>query len=91
MTPANFCVLWLEKKEELQNTQGGGFDLEYLHLYFQPANSPDKNINNLGFFVSIQALQFQHPSANIRELIARVLQLYETHPHAKLNNVFLTL
>jgi hypothetical protein len=36
------------------------------------------NINNLGFFVSIQALQYQHPSANIGELISRVLQLYHT-------------
>jgi hypothetical protein len=58
------------------------------NFYFQTANSPYTNINGLGFFVSIQALQFQHPSANIGELIARVLQLYETYPHAKLNNVF---
>jgi hypothetical protein len=28
-----------------------------LHFYFQPANSSGMNINNLGFFVSIQALQ----------------------------------
>jgi hypothetical protein len=55
ITPAEFRVLWLEKKVELQNMHGGGLDCD-LHLYFQPANSPDTNINNLGFFVSIQAL-----------------------------------
>jgi hypothetical protein len=27
------------------------------HFYFQPENSPDRNINDLGFFVSMQALQ----------------------------------
>jgi hypothetical protein len=68
----------LENKVELQNTHGGGLDWD-LHLYFQAANSPDTNINDLGFFVSIQALQFQHPSANIGELIARVLQLYQRY------------
>jgi hypothetical protein len=80
----------LEKKVELQNMHGGGLDWD-LHLYFQSANSPDTNINDLGCFVSIQALQLQHPSNNILgELIARVLQLYQTYPHLKLNNVFLT-
>jgi hypothetical protein len=91
ITPAEFRVLWLEKKVELQNRHGGGLDWD-LRLYFQPANSPDTDLNNLaGFFVSIQALQFQHLSGNIGELTARVLQLYQTYPYAKLNNVFLTL
>jgi hypothetical protein len=62
-----------------------------LDLYFQPANSPDTNINDLGFFISIQALQFQHPSTNIGELIMRVLLLYQMYRHNKLNSVFLTL
>jgi hypothetical protein len=87
ITPAEFRVLWLERKVELQNMHGGGLDWD-LHLYFQPANSPDTNINDLDFFVSIQALHFQHPIANIGELIARDLQLYQTHPHAKLNMAF---
>jgi hypothetical protein len=90
ITPAEFCVLWLEKKVELQNRHGGGLDWD-LYLYFQPAKSPGTNINDLGFFVPIQALQFQHPSANIGEVIARVLQLYQTYPHMKLNNLSLTL
>jgi hypothetical protein len=89
ITPAEFCVLWLEKKVELQNTHSGGLDWD-LHLYFQSASIPDTNINNLGFFVSSQVLQFQHPSTNIGELIARILQLYQMHPHMKLNIVFLT-
>jgi hypothetical protein len=90
ITPAEFRPLWLERKVELQNMHGGGLDWD-LHLYFQPANSPDSNINNIGLFLSIQALQFQHPSANIGEFIVRVLQLYQTYPHFKLNNIFLTL
>jgi hypothetical protein len=64
MTPDKFCVLWLEKKVEPQNAHGAGLDWD-LHFYFQPANSPDMNINGLAFFVSIQALQYQYPSANI--------------------------
>jgi hypothetical protein len=90
ITPNEFRVLWLERKVELQNAHGDGLDWD-LQFYFQPANSPDLNINDLGFFASIQALQYQHPSANIGEMIARVLQLYVTYPHTKLNNVFLTL
>jgi hypothetical protein len=43
------------------------------------------------FFLSIQALQFQHPSTNIGELVGRVLRLYQMYPHVKLNNVFFTL
>jgi hypothetical protein len=87
MTPAKFWFLWLEKKVELQNAHGDGLDWD-LHFYFQPANSPDTNVKDLGFFLSIQALQYQYPSANIGELIPRVLQLYQAYPHSKLNNVF---
>jgi hypothetical protein len=87
LTSAEFCVLWLEKKVELQNEHGDGLDWD-LYFYFQPANSPVTNINDLGFFVSIQALQYQQPSADIGKLIQRVLQLYQTYPHRKLNNVF---
>jgi hypothetical protein len=75
---------------ELQNADGDVFDWD-LHFYFQPANSPDRNINNFGFFVSIQALQYQHASANIGELIPRDLQLYQTYSHGKTEQCFLNL
>jgi hypothetical protein len=90
ITPAEFCVLWLEKKVELQNMHGGGLDWD-LQLCFQLANSPDTNINDIGFFVLMQALQFQHPDANIGELCMKVLHLHQTYPHVKLNKVILTL
>jgi hypothetical protein len=80
----------LEKKVELQNMHGGGLDWD-LQLCFQLANSPDTNINDIGFFVLIQALHFQHPDANIGELCMKVLHLYQTYPHVKLNKVILTL
>jgi hypothetical protein len=80
ITLAELCVLWLERKVELQNMHGGGLDWD-LHLSFKPANSADTKINDLGFFISIQALQFEQSSTNIGELIVRVLQLYQTYPH----------
>lgn len=62
-----------------------------LHLVQQPPNSPDCNILDLGFFVSIQALQFSmNPASNIEELIERVMEAWDSYNPKKLNRVFLT-
>ena len=60
-------------------------------LYFQPPNSPDLNVLDLGFFRTLQGLQFQEPSENTAVLIARVLLCFQQYQAEKLNRVFITL
>ncbi|XP_057775233.1 uncharacterized protein LOC130994215 [Salvia miltiorrhiza] len=57
----------------------------------QPANSPDTNVNDLGFFRAIQTLKDQKPAKNMEELLENVKAAYEEYPPEKLNSVFLTL
>lgn len=57
----------------------------------QPANSPDCNILDLGFFRALQSLQFSRgPSANIDELIANVIATWNAYEARKIYYVFLT-
>src|SRR5258708_32507636 len=55
-----------------------GFDIR---VVFQPPNSPDMNVLDLGYFRSIQTLQHQHPSNSTEELIATVKRSFEELPH----------
>ncbi|XP_057792560.1 uncharacterized protein LOC131009281 [Salvia miltiorrhiza] len=65
-----------------------GFNFQ---LVCQPANSPDTNVNDLGFFRAIQTLKDQKPAKNVEELLKNVQDAYEEYPPEKLNHVFLTL
>lgn len=57
----------------------------------QPPNSPDTNILDLGFFRSLQALQWQQPPATtIDGLIANVMAAWEQYDPVLLNKIFLT-
>lgn len=57
----------------------------------EPPNSPDMNINDLGFFRAIQSLQSEKRCANVDELVNAVTNNYnELTPHT-LNKVFLSL
>lgn len=60
-----------------------GFDMR---LSFQPPNSPDLNVLDLGVFRAIQSSQYQQAPKNIEELVCAVEKSFEG-----LNNVFLTL
>ena len=60
-------------------------------MYNQPPNSLDLNVLDLGFFASIQMLQFNHPCNSIDKLVPRVMECFHSYPHNKLNTVFLTL
>ncbi|KAE9348920.1 hypothetical protein PR003_g6164 [Phytophthora rubi] len=60
-------------------------------LEFQPANSPDYNTLDLGYFSSIQALQYQEDCYNIDQLIRAVRKSYDALECEKLDNIFLTL
>ncbi len=57
----------------------------------QPANSPDFNVLDLGFFNAIHSLQHQAAAENIGDLLKAVeTALGEIHPR-KLGDIFLTL
>jgi hypothetical protein len=60
-------------------------------LYTQPANSPDCNINDLGFFWALQTLYQKSTPSNVGEIIANVQQAYQDYNHRKINWIWLSL
>ncbi len=63
-----------------------------IKLVNQPPNSPDTNINDLAFFVSIQSLQHKIGAGSNKEsLIQSVMEAYEKYDWKKLCNSWLTL
>ena len=62
-----------------------------IECVFQPANSPDMNILDLGYFNSIQSLQQKMVAKNIDELIGNVQKSFENLTPVTLNNVWLSL
>ncbi|XP_057779857.1 uncharacterized protein LOC130998457 [Salvia miltiorrhiza] len=65
-----------------------GFDIRIVH---QPPNSPDTNINDLGWFRAIQSLQVQSVATNEHELVKTVEKSFEELSPHTLNSVFLSL
>jgi hypothetical protein len=60
-----------------------------VEIYNQPPNSPDTNINDLAFFVSIQTLQHRIGSGNNKNtLIESVIQAYNQYPWKSMRNAF---
>ena len=57
----------------------------------QPPNSPDFNVLDLGFFNSIQSLQYQKATRTIEELIGAVETAFIELPVDTLSRTFLTL
>ncbi|XP_076900093.1 uncharacterized protein LOC143554124 [Bidens hawaiensis] len=74
--------------EFMHETSKDGFDIR---LYFQPPNSPDLNVLDLGFFRAIQSLQEHEVLGSIDELVSAVKMSFERMPSHELNKVFLTL
>ncbi|XP_057798731.1 uncharacterized protein LOC131014673 [Salvia miltiorrhiza] len=74
--------------EFLAVPRADGFNIQ---LLCQPANSPDTNVNDLGFFRAIQSLKDQKPANEVGELIKNVQETYNDYPPQKINHVFLTL
>ncbi|KAH7853333.1 hypothetical protein Vadar_001315 [Vaccinium darrowii] len=74
--------------EFLEEASKDGFDIR---LVFQPPNSPDLNVLDLGFFRAIQTLQYQQAPKNVDELVSAVMRAFEELPSERLENVFLTL
>ena len=57
----------------------------------QPPNSPDLNVLDLGFFSTIQSLQYKESPKNIDDLVNIVVKSFEAFPSKKSNHIFLTL
>ncbi|XP_047258867.1 uncharacterized protein LOC124891098 [Capsicum annuum] len=55
--------------EFIEAARQDGFDIR---LYFQPSNSPDLNVLDLGFFRAIQSLQYQKAPKKVDELVEAV-------------------
>lgn len=66
----------------------GGFDIR---LMCQPANSPDLNVLDLGFFSAIQSLRYKVAPKTIDDLVVAVEDAYEAYSPKLLNRIFLTL
>lgn len=62
-----------------------------IRLINQPANSPDLNCLDLGFFVSLQSLTDDTDSRNMDELINNVIEKFDNYDPTLLNRVYLTL
>ncbi|XP_074300456.1 uncharacterized protein LOC141631721 [Silene latifolia] len=75
-------------KEFKEAATSDGFNII---LEQQPANSPDSNILDLGFFRSIQSLQDENPAKTVEELVKNVIQSYEDETFETLDNVWLSL
>jgi hypothetical protein len=62
-----------------------------IQLEYQPPNSPDLNVLDLGYFTSIQSLQQTKQSTTVDELIEVVEDSYRELDSRKLNNIFFSL
>ncbi|VFQ76577.1 unnamed protein product [Cuscuta campestris] len=62
-----------------------------IELKFQPPNSPDLNVLDLGFFRSIDTLQDQAAPRSLANLVLAITTAFEELSHDTLNRVFLTL
>jgi len=59
-----------------------------IELRPQPPNSPDMNVLDLGFFNSIQSLQYAKQPRTMDELILAVETAYQESPRETINKVF---
>jgi hypothetical protein len=54
-------------------------------MVFQPPNSPDTNILDLGWFASIQSMFQKKMPKTLPEILSKVNQSLAEYPHEKLN------
>lgn len=62
-----------------------------IRLVQQPANNPDTNMNDLGFFHSIQALQMEAACKTVKELMNAMDSSFKRLSALTLDNMFLSL
>ena len=75
--------MWFEEMEALGLSDS-------IKLVAQPANSPDVNVNDLGFFNALQAMYHSYCPMNSLELIEMVTMCYNEYPTNKINRIWLT-
>ena len=63
----------------------------FIQLVQQPPNSPDMNVLDLGFFRSIQALQYQKAAYNVPQLLRAMSNAFDNLTPHYLRFVFITL
>lgn len=68
----------------LSEAASGGWDIR---MVYQPPNSPDCNILDLGWFASLQSLFQKKMPKNLPEILAKVNQSLAEYPHEKLNRL----
>ncbi|KAF0701894.1 hypothetical protein AaE_016257 [Aphanomyces astaci] len=56
----------------------------------QPPNSPDLNVLDLGFFASIQSLQYKKMSRTVDDVVRNTMEAFDELTYDKLESVFLT-
>ncbi|XP_057774928.1 uncharacterized protein LOC130993909 [Salvia miltiorrhiza] len=71
-----------------QAASSDGFDIKIVH---QPPNSPNTNINDLGWFRAIQSLQTESVCTNVDTLVEAVKKSFDELSPTTLNKVFLSL
>ncbi|XP_070009939.1 uncharacterized protein [Nicotiana sylvestris] len=76
---------------DLHFTEASRQDEFDFRLCFQPPNSPDLNVLDLGYFRAIQFLQHQMAPKTIDELVNVVEKSFNDMTVERLNHVFLTL
>ncbi|CAN0056630.1 unnamed protein product, partial [Discosporangium mesarthrocarpum] len=59
-------------------------------LETQPANSPDLNVNDLGFFHSIQQLK-EDVGVSSEDLVEAIMESFDVYPREKLERVWQSL
>ncbi|KAH9124340.1 hypothetical protein AeMF1_004873 [Aphanomyces euteiches] len=62
-----------------------------ISMRFQPPNCPDLNVLDLGFFRSLQTIQFEKDACNVDEMVNAVNDAFVEVDVTTLENVFLTL
>ncbi|OMO85689.1 hypothetical protein COLO4_21501 [Corchorus olitorius] len=78
----------IDDPEFCQAAAQDGFDIR---LTYQPPNSPDLNMLDLGFFAAIQSLQQKERARNVDDLMAIVVKSFEDFPTDISDRIFLTL
>ncbi|XP_021763998.1 uncharacterized protein LOC110728662 [Chenopodium quinoa] len=81
--PKNVIIQWdnarphqvPQDEEFMAATRANGFNIE---LVFQPAQSPDLTVLDLGLFRSMQSLQYQSFPKDLDELVEKVIECYNT-------------
>ncbi|XP_026386574.1 uncharacterized protein LOC113281887 [Papaver somniferum] len=78
----------VDDEEFLKEAAKEGFDIR---LRFQPSQSPDMNVLDLGFFRAIQSLQHREAPTTVGELLSAVDKAFNELSAQALNDVFLSL